>query len=78
MRQPKILIMAGGTGGHVFPGLAIAKDLQESKCKVVWLGTKLGIESRLVEEAGIEMQFNPEKSGFELNIGGQAFEFTKK
>ena len=30
------------------------------------------------EEAGIEMQFNPEKSGFELNIGGQAFEFTKK
>ncbi len=62
MKQPKILIMAGGTGGHVFPGLAIAKDLQESKCKVVWLGTKRGIESRLVEEAGIDIEY--------INVGG--------
>ena len=62
MKQPKILIMAGGTGGHVFPGLAIAKDLQQSKCKVVWLGTKRGIESRLVEEAGIDIEY--------INVGG--------
>ena len=62
MKQPKILIMAGGTGGHVFPGLAIAKNLQESKCKVIWLGTKRGIESRLVEEAGIDIEY--------INVGG--------
>ena len=62
MKQPKILIMAGGTGGHVFRGLAIAKNLQESKCKVIWLGTKRGIESRLVEEAGIDIEY--------INVGG--------
>ena len=41
MNQPKIMIMAGGTGGHVFPGLAIANALKNRNCSVIWLGTKI-------------------------------------
>ncbi len=53
----KVLIMAGGTGGHVFPGLAVAKMLQEDGVEVHWLGTQKGLESRLVPEAGIPLHF---------------------
>jgi UDP-N-acetylglucosamine--N-acetylmuramyl-(pentapeptide) pyrophosphoryl-undecaprenol N-acetylglucosamine transferase len=53
----RILIMAGGTGGHVFPGLAIAKQLQEKGIIVHWLGTMKGLEARLVPDAGIPIYF---------------------
>jgi len=52
-----ILIMAGGTGGHVYPALAVARALQAHACEVVWLGTHRGIESRVVVEAGIDMEW---------------------
>lgn len=45
-----VLIAAGGTGGHVFPALAVAERLRESQIKVVWIGTQRGIESRVVPE----------------------------
>lgn len=51
------LIMAGGTGGHVFPGLAVAKKLREQGVDVHWLGTQKGLESRVVPEAGFPIHF---------------------
>lgn len=52
-----VLIMAGGTGGHVYPALATAEELMARGCRVEWLGTERGIESRLVPAAGIKLHF---------------------
>jgi UDP-N-acetylglucosamine--N-acetylmuramyl-(pentapeptide) pyrophosphoryl-undecaprenol N-acetylglucosamine transferase len=46
------MVMAGGTGGHVFPAIAVANALRECGHEVVWLGTRGGMEQRLVSEAG--------------------------
>jgi UDP-N-acetylglucosamine--N-acetylmuramyl-(pentapeptide) pyrophosphoryl-undecaprenol N-acetylglucosamine transferase len=52
-----ILVMAGGTGGHVYPALAVARALQQHSRDVVWLGTHRGLESRVVPAAGISMEW---------------------
>lgn len=52
-----ILIMAGGTGGHVFPALSVARELRERGVAVSWLGTRRGIESRLVPAAAIPIHY---------------------
>jgi len=54
--QP-ILVMAGGTGGHVYPALAVAQALRERSHNVVWLGTRRGIEARVVPAAGIDVEW---------------------
>jgi UDP-N-acetylglucosamine--N-acetylmuramyl-(pentapeptide) pyrophosphoryl-undecaprenol N-acetylglucosamine transferase len=53
----RIVIMSGGTGGHVFPALAVAHELIEKGWQVSWLGTKKGLEGRVVPEQGIEIDW---------------------
>jgi UDP-N-acetylglucosamine--N-acetylmuramyl-(pentapeptide) pyrophosphoryl-undecaprenol N-acetylglucosamine transferase len=53
----RIVIMAGGTGGHVFPALAVAELLIEKGWQVSWLGTQRGLESRVIPEQGIEIDW---------------------
>ncbi len=57
-----ILIMAGGTGGHVFPALALARLLRARSVEVVWLGTRRGLEARVVPAERIPIEW--------LSVGG--------
>ena len=51
----KLMIMAAGTGGHIFPGIAIAQSMRERGWEVSWLGTAHGMEREIVPKHGIEM-----------------------
>ena len=53
-----VLMMAGGTGGHVFPALAVASALAERGVAVHWLGTATGIEARLVPAADLPLHLS--------------------
>jgi UDP-N-acetylglucosamine--N-acetylmuramyl-(pentapeptide) pyrophosphoryl-undecaprenol N-acetylglucosamine transferase len=52
-----VMIMAGGTGGHVYPALAVAAELGPAGAAVTWLGTRRGLEARVVPQAGIPLDF---------------------
>jgi UDP-N-acetylglucosamine--N-acetylmuramyl-(pentapeptide) pyrophosphoryl-undecaprenol N-acetylglucosamine transferase len=52
-----ILIMAGGTGGHVFPALAVAAEMKRAGWRVVWLGSRDGMEASLVPKHGYAMEW---------------------
>lgn len=61
-KQLRVMIMAGGTGGHVFPALAVVEQLRSESVEVSWLGTRAGIEAELVPKQNITLNF--------LNIEG--------
>ena len=52
-------ILAGGTGGHVFPALAVAEALRRLGATVGWIGTARGLEARVVPAAGIPLRTIP-------------------
>ena len=55
-RSP-VMIFAGGTGGHVFPALAVAKQIEQQSVPVIWVGTKRGIEAKVVPNAGFKIEW---------------------
>ena len=57
MTDRTLLVMAGGTGGHVFPGLAVARALRDEGWRVVWLGNRSGMEATLVPKHDIPMEY---------------------
>ncbi len=59
MQGLRVMIMAGGTGGHVYPALAVARHLADQGAQVTWLGTAQGLEARVVPEAGFALDFIP-------------------
>ncbi|HEX5352630.1 MAG TPA: undecaprenyldiphospho-muramoylpentapeptide beta-N-acetylglucosaminyltransferase [Rhodanobacteraceae bacterium] len=59
--QAPVLIMAGGTGGHIFPGLAVAAALRARHVPVLWLGAEGGMENRIVPEHQLAMRTLPVK-----------------
>lgn len=61
-KPPTLLVMAGGTGGHIFPGIAVADELKAQGWKIHWLGTQDRMEANIVPEYGYDISF--------INISG--------
>jgi len=59
MNAPLVILAAGGTGGHVYPGLAVAAELQRRGYALRWIGTRRGLEDRVVAGAGIPLHHLP-------------------
>ena len=49
-----LMVMAGGTGGHIFPGIAVAEELRAQGWRIVWMGNPDGMEARIVPQRGYE------------------------
>src|ERR1035437_9514998 len=62
MKERSFLMAGGGTGGHVIPGLAVARELRTRGHNVCFVGTEFGMEAKLVPAAGVELQ--------KIQIGG--------
>ena len=54
--QKKIVIFDAGTGGHIYPGISIAKELIQNNVSVVWIGTKKGIENKIVSKEKLHIE----------------------
>ncbi len=54
--EPHVMVMAGGTGGHIFPALAVADWLKQQGCRITWLGSAGSMEARVVPEYGYPLE----------------------
>lgn len=61
-RRPSVVFSGGGTGGHVFPGLAVAEELGSLGWRTAWIGRKRSLEERLVGAAGLEFRALPARA----------------
>nr|HQV22695.1 glycosyltransferase [Agitococcus sp.] len=57
MSVKSVVVMAGGTGGHVFPALAVAQHLSQQGVYIHWLGTKNGIEADIVPKNNFDISY---------------------
>lgn len=57
MNKYRVAVLAGGTGGHVFPALAVVDGLRQHNVDIIWLGTRRGLEAQLVPAAGIPIEW---------------------
>lgn len=69
----KVLIVAGGTGGHIYPGIAVAKEIlrRDENSEVRFVGTQRGLESRIVPENGFELSFIESKGLKSVGLVGK-------
>ena len=67
-RFERIVLTGGGTGGHLFPGLAVAQSIRERapECQILFVGSERGVEQRIIKEAGFAHQALPIRSSAEL------------
>jgi hypothetical protein len=72
MNAAPVLILAGGTGGHIYPGLALAQVLRQRGVPVHWLGADGGLETRLVPGAGIALSTLAISGLLVESLGGQS------
>ncbi len=61
----------GGTGGHVFPALAVAQILREQGHRILYVGTREGMEARIVPEHGYDMAYVPSGKLNRVGVGGK-------
>ena len=77
----RLMVMAAGTGGHIFPGLAIAETMKARGWDVSWLGTERGMERELVPRHGVAMDtidFSGMRGKGLMHTLGGAFRLTAK
>ncbi len=66
----KVIIAGGGTGGHLFPGMAIAEELRrrDRRIELLWVGTERGIEARVLPPLGEKLELLDKAIWFQLPI----------